>query len=85
MYEAMGNHCLIIMDIGPPGSLTLTARTGLSPKCFNIRVRTLLQDFTKIGELKEPMGDPFMEYFFFGVEKNGYTHLRITHSSTHAH
>jgi hypothetical protein len=81
MYDAMGNHCLIIMDIGPPGSLTLTARTGLSPKHFSIRIKTLLQDFTKLGELGEPMADPFVEHFFFSTTTAGHSHLRITHST----
>ena len=81
MYDARGNHYLIVMDAGPRGSLTLTARTGLSHKCFNIRVKTLLQDFTKLGELGESMVDPFVEHFFFGTTTAGHNHLRITHST----
>ena len=81
MHDARGNHYLIIMDAGPRGSLTLTARTGLSHKCFNIRIKTLLQDFTKLGELGEPMVDPFVEHFFFDTTTAGHNHLRIIHST----
>ena len=83
MYDAMGNHYLIAMDSGPLGSLTLTARTGLSPKCFNIRVKALLQDFTKLGEFGESMVDPFVELFFFGTMATGHIHLKnCPHFST---
>ena len=78
---AVGNFHLVIIDTGAPGALTVTARTGLDPTGFQIRIATILEQFVRLGELGDSESDPFTEYFIFGTADENHNHLKIIHDS----
>ena len=77
---AVGNFYLVIVDTGAPGALTVTARTGLDPTGFQIRISTIFEHFVRLGELGGS-GDPFTEFFIFGTADENHNHLKLIHDS----